>query len=370
MKLAIGVNHCVPYFVGGSERVVQQITDSMSKEYGMECHVFSPFAAADTVFRGTHVWKPRTAEEMLFKIRSLKIDHFHIYSDYFMAWPDILRKSEAYKCDKSISLVGMNNMRERLELKSLFKQKHQQFKVVTHSSDYLDYQTCQELGIPVTVIPNAIDLTEFVDKGFSFREKYKIATSKIVLCVSNFYPGKGQEYLVKILESLNKKSVDFTAVFICTTVNFAPAKGLRANLAQYLATAPFASKILIDIPREDTIQAFLESDAFAFPSQIEVAPLVVLEAMASGLPYVSLNVGNVASLQGGVIIQGESKVEGKWQYSPKMLSEFESGLLHLLQDAEANQKLAEDGRKRIERDFNWEESKKIYHRLFTGKDAV
>ena len=370
MNLAIGVNHCVPYFVGGSERVVQQITDSMSREYGMKCHVFSPFAAGDTIHNGVHVWKPKTADEMLFKIRSLKIDHFHIYSDYFMAWADILRKSEMYKCDKSISLVGMNNMRERLELMSLFKQKHKQFKVVTHSSDYLDYQSCNDLKIPVTVIPNAIDLSEFKDKGFSFREKYKITTSKIVLCVSNFYPGKGQEHLVKILSSLSKRFDDFTAVFICTTVNFAPAKTLRANLSQYLSTAPFPSKMLVDISREDTLQAFAESDVFAFSSQIEVAPLVVLESMAAKLPYVSLDVGNVSSLAGGIVVKGDSKVEGKWQYTPRVFSEFEEALFLLLTNKQKCLELSSAGRKRIEAEFNWENSKKMYYKLFTGKDAV
>ena len=38
MKLGVLVNHCAPFHVGGSEKVVQQITESMTQDFGMVCH--------------------------------------------------------------------------------------------------------------------------------------------------------------------------------------------------------------------------------------------------------------------------------------------------------------------------------------------
>ena len=47
-----------------------------------------------------------------------------------------------------------------------------------------------------------------------------------------------------------------------------------------------------------------EADAFLFPSQIECAPIVILEAMAAGVPWISYDVGNVRELAGGVVVGG------------------------------------------------------------------
>jgi len=47
-----------------------------------------------------------------------------------------------------------------------------------------------------------------------------------------------------------------------------------------------------------------EADVFLFTSQIECAPIVILEAMAAGLPWVSFDVGNVRELPGGIVVDG------------------------------------------------------------------
>jgi glycosyltransferase involved in cell wall biosynthesis len=47
-----------------------------------------------------------------------------------------------------------------------------------------------------------------------------------------------------------------------------------------------------------------EADVFLFASQIECAPIVILEAMAAGVPWVSYDVGNVRELAGGIVVEG------------------------------------------------------------------
>jgi glycosyltransferase involved in cell wall biosynthesis len=50
------------------------------------------------------------------------------------------------------------------------------------------------------------------------------------------------------------------------------------------------------------------ADAFLFPSRIECAPLVIVEAMAAGVPWVSYDVGNVRELAGGIVVDGPGEL--------------------------------------------------------------
>jgi len=162
---------------------------------------------------------------------------------------------------------------------------------------------------------------------------------------------------------------DFTAIFICTTVNFRPAHVLRTRHAAAITKTPFPAKLFLDIPRSDTIQAFREADLFAFPSEVEVAPLVILETMAVGTPWVGLNVGNLPTLEGGKIVRGERKKEGRWVYSTEMHEEFQNHMLDILNDDDLNKRLGEDAILQVVDQFNWENIKHKYHEIFTGIES-
>ena len=47
--------------------------------------------------------------------------------------------------------------------------------------------------------------------------------------------------------------------------------------------------------------ALAAADLFLFTSRVECSPLVILEAMAAGTPWVSYDVGNVSELPGGLV---------------------------------------------------------------------
>lgn len=364
MKLAVCCNHAMPFFTGGSEKVINQICRSLTKDYGIECCVFSPFAKSNIDYDGYKVKTISKDRNSFFKtLKNYDPDHLFIYSDSYFNWTDLMMFPERLRAKKSIALVGANHMRKHKKDLLTFKKNSNHFKVITHSDNYEDYRLCNMLDIKAHVIPNGVNLEEFESNNIDFKNKYNIQ-NPIILCVSNFYPGKGQEYLLHILDKLHQKGNKFTAVFICSTVNFSPAEITYSNARSQLKKSKYPNLLLKDIPRSDVVAAFKSSSVFAFPSQIEVAPLVTLESMASGVPFVSLNVGNVSSLNGGLVVRGGKKFGGKFKYDARIFDEFINKIEFLLQNKKERDELGEKGLEQIKKEFDWSVIKDQYYQLF------
>jgi glycosyltransferase involved in cell wall biosynthesis len=372
-KLCIAANHSWPH-CGGSEIVIRNISEAMTNKFGWETFVFSQTTQNQFKHNNVNYIKVNSFSHFFIdQINNIKPDYLFIYSDFFIHWLSILQNYNKIKCRKGISLVGMNMMLSKPNIIKMFKNNSKHFDVITHSDNYQDFKNCSSLDIPVTVIPNGVDINEFSITENNFREKYKIDSKYILLCVSNFFPGKGQEYLLNILEKL--KDIDFTMVFICSTVNFNLANLLRETMRQKFNKTSFKYKILLDIPREDIISAYKNSDVFIFPSQKEVAPLVILESMAAGLPWVSMPVGNISELQGGLLVNNFNKnyqvgngfLKDAFLYNENTYNEFADNIKKILNDEDVRKKLSVEGKSLIKEKYNWNDIYIKYHNIFEGK---
>ena len=367
MKLVICTNHSYEH-TGGTETVIQQIADGLAEKYDYDSIILSRSLKQDRIVHNktTLIKCAPDSSKFLKQLESLKPDRIFVYSDCFAFWQTILENIERLPSKYSISLVGMNNTISNRKLMSLFRTKYKLFQVITHSDNYQDYITCRDAHIPVNVVPNGVDASEFSHKLFSFRDKYNIKTKYIILCVSNFFPGKGQEYLLPVLEELYKKLPEFTAVFICSTVNFYVANNIRDRYKVQLRRAKFPSKLFSDIPREDVVSAFLDADVFAFPSQKEVAPLVILESMISKTPWVALPVGNIPSLKGGRMVPFRAKNhEGYALFGAETHEHFVKCLFDILLDEKIRSELKTEGYEYVSKNLIWDNIIPIYHRLFS-----
>lgn len=61
-------------------------------------------------------------------------------------------------------------------------------------------------------------------------------------------------------------------------------------------------KFLVNIPRSQVIEYVKNASVFLLGSKQEIFPVSILEAMASGIPFISTDVGCVRFLPGGFII--------------------------------------------------------------------
>jgi glycosyltransferase involved in cell wall biosynthesis len=368
MHIAICCNHSWP-LIGGSEQIVRQVAERLKIRYSHEkVTVYSKsFIGQEAVHNGvTYKSVDIFPAKFISQLIDDQVDELLVYSDFFCHWNAILSAIDDIPFKVSIALVGMNYMRKNISVLNVFKQKIDKIKIITHSDKYIDYLTCKYYNIPVSVIPNGVDVNEFIEnKDINFREKYNIKEKKIILCVSNFFPGKGQIETIPALEELCRNEKDFVVVYICSTINFPLGKILRQKCELLLKQKNIPHKILLDIPREYTIQAFLYSDVFFFPSQKEVAPLVILEASASGLPWVSFNVGNISELSGGIVVKNSQKdIENNIIIGIEENKEMCKNLKKILNNSDLRNKLSKDGRNMVLEKFDIDVVSKQYNDLF------
>lgn len=350
-NLIICVNHSYPDSVGGSEKVVKQISEGLVSDFGYKCTILSNSSKEEKTINGVCIKKCSTIfSDFINQLNSLRPDHLFVYGDLFHQWSFILQNNRL-PFSKSIALVGMNGMISNKFLFEQFKKNKDNFSVITHSDNYQDFQECSKNSINVNVIPNGIDLKEFDFQKESFRKKYNIKEKYILLCVSNFFPGKGQEFLIPSLEKLNNNRKDFITVFVSSTCLWNAVEIRRKSIMSKTKSLNFNSLFLNDIPREDIISAFLDADVFVFPSEKEVSPLVILESMASNTPWISLPVGNVRELKGGIII--------------KKHDDFSKEIDCLLNNEGLRNALSKEGRKQIEEKYDFKEIIKIYDSVFS-----
>jgi len=348
MKVLICCNHSYPQ-QGGSENVLYHLSRGLYNQYCDECLVMS-----------TSVKRPFVDNSVLYmpvqpnydgftgSIKTCKPDHVLIYGDLFLHWKNIVEKPNSIPFSKSIALVGANRTLSEPYFADLLKLHHNMFNVIVHSECYKDYEFCQEAGIPCHVIPNGVDLREFdADPQVDFREKYRIPKDgHLVLNVSNFFPGKGQEVLLDVLDKIPEVAKSIHLELVCSTVDMKEALKLEKYFKYLARTRKSCAsvKVLKDIPREDVVAGMKASDLFVFPSEKEVAPLVILESMAARLPYVSFDVGNVSMLQGGIVVS-DASIEEFAKAVSRVLSDKDDGLV-------AN--LVKEGRDEIEKKYNWD----------------
>jgi len=176
--------------------------------------------------------------------------------------------------------------------------------------------------------------------ALDFRAAHGITTRFVVLCVANFFPSKGHRHVIEAVRRLGRP--DVTLVLI-------GREGAALAASRAAAAALPQARILTTATRQETVAAFHAADAFLFGSELECAPLVLLEAMASRTPFVSTDVGNARLLPGGVIAPVDSLAQA---------------LGAVLDDAARREVLAEAGHRAWREAYTWEGVVDRYERLY------
>ena len=249
--------------------------------------------------------------------------------------------------------------------------------VVYHSGGYQDAAFAARHGLTNgVVIANGADPPPEPPEPGRFRDAYGIGERRVLLSVGRVEANKGQDVVLQALAA--SRITDTAAVFVCPEVSrfaagalrtpagplYRPRWEARALARRVAARLPGGSAsrlswrlpngnavyVLAGLPRQDVLAAYGDADLFVFGSRVECAPLVVLEAMAAGLPFVSTPVGNVPELAGGVLVNGAD--------------EMAAAVHRLVRRGDEWERLARAGREAWARDHCWEHIVGRYESLY------
>jgi glycosyltransferase involved in cell wall biosynthesis len=143
-------------------------------------------------------------------------------------------------------------------------------------------------SIKINVIPDGVDLSKFrpVEKDANPDATVKILT------IGRLIPRKGFDYLIRSLPEVIKTA---RKDFYVEIVGDGP---LRDELTCLTEQLHVADKVIFagTVPYEQLAEKYQQADAFVLSSLAEGMPLVVLEAMASGLPIIASGVQGIEDL--------------------------------------------------------------------------
>ena len=366
-KLLILSNYALPFQIGGSEVVIQAIGSGLVKDHDWGVTVGASNVSKNIELNGVKIKKsPSTKSSLIGFCNKEKPDAIFVYSDAYLNWRDILMFSSHLPGQLFLSPVGFNHTLKNNFLQKLLRKNERELEIICHSRNYLDYDFSMNYASETHIIPNGIDLSEFSVNYDGSLDYLKAKYSNILLTVANFFPGKGYDGLLKIYDELYKIRKDFCAVIVASKVSWSVANNWMTRMRKVFKSRPYEVKFLLNKDREDVIQAFLGGDLFVFPSQKEVAPIVLLEAMAAGLPWLSLPVGHTKDLCGGVILSDvPRKPDGSCSFSDVVHKSMALKIDEMLSNKELLLSLSVDGLSKIERDLNWEKICQLYDRVFS-----
>ena len=123
--------------------------------------------------------------------------------------------------------------------------------------------------------------------------------------------------------------------------------------------------IQVDLDRVDLVDCYFSSNLFVFASKIEYSPLVLFEACAAGLPFLTVPVGNAIEIVdwtgGGEICDANVNDEGYTVVDPARLA---LRIEEILCDNTKLKKLSSSGRSAWEKAYNWDTIVDSYENIF------
>ncbi len=220
-------------------------------------------------------------------------------------------------------------------------------KIKTELTDY-------GVKVPVYTLPTGIDVKNFQrNLKYSIREKHSIPQNdKIVLFVGRIAKEKNILFLIDAFFELHKKIDNITLVI----VGDGPEKQEIIHRALHLG---IRNKVILAgyIAREDIIEYYRQSDLFAFASVTETQGLVVLEALAAGLPVVAVAKEGIAD----VLIEGK----GCLLVDKPLIGPFVDKMEKILKDRNLRLKFSDEGLNYVSQNWSMDAMAKrlqeIYH---------
>lgn len=289
---------------GGLEKLVTEVADGLNstgkydiyvitstrdeKEYEETVHGISVVYLPLSVAHG----KVRFATELVHARKRLKqilkgkYDFISIqYMGYLSAIFNSLRETTGY----SVSIHGMDVTESKNRLIKIIQKKLiDKSSVIVSNSYYLADELEKKLNCDIQrklkVIWNGIRLQDYEVTGM-------LTTDKVIVSVGRFVYKKGFDILIKAFTKVVEECPDAKLVLAGDGVERKKCE----ELAQKLGVSG-RIEFLGAIPNKDIADVFTKGRIFVCPSRNEPFGIVVLEAMAMGIPVIVTDSGGVKEI--------------------------------------------------------------------------
>ncbi len=217
---------------------------------------------------------------------------------------------------------------------------------ITVISNYLaHYAKSQNSKIPISIIPNGVDLNKF-------KPNSDHASSKMIITSSRLVKKNGIGDLIEAMAIVRNEILDARLVII-------GSGPLEKSLKLKMKSLNLENNVefLGEISNESLPKYLSQADVFARPSLSEGLGVSFLEAMASGLPIIGTSVGGIPDF----LKDGETGLFCNVA-DPEDLA---NKIVRLLRDKQLRDKIVSNAKSLVAREYDWniiaEKFEKIYN---------
>ncbi len=203
------------------------------------------------------------------------------------------------------------------------------------------------------VVPNTVDQTTYRNEKNNNRAIFNIPEDWIVVLfmASHFDKEKGVTELIKAIPLVTQKHKKTIFVFAgggkekVAMLNYCREE----NLDKYVKFTGYLNK-------KDIILLLNSSDIFALPSYSEGFPLVILEAMAAGLPIISTPVGAIPEIiengENGLLVKSMDNIE------------LAEKISYLVEDEKLRKKMGNNNIKKVQYKYDSTIVSEIFNKIY------
>lgn len=248
-----------------------------------------------------------------------------------------------YELNYGIRLNSAKEKKIKMTLKSMDK------LIAMTRNMYDCYTELQVVPEKIVEIPNAVNLKRFSisNDRTATRRRYDIPEeATLLVTVGRYHIKKGHDLIPKIAYSLRKKHIDFKWLLIGNGLEKLRKEINQRELSDYIIlkeeigmTDMFGEQGEINIPNDELIELLKCSDIFVFPTRLEGFPMVLIEAMAAGIPVVTTNSPGVRE----IVTHNKTALLSEIDDVDSMAS----NIIRLIKDYELRKNLVKESRKEL-----------------------
>jgi len=223
------------------------------------------------------------------------------------------------------------------------------------------------LGFPeekIRVCHNGVDPLKYSPREVSeervreIRQRYGVGDDDLMaLFVGRLTKVKGVDGLITAMPQVLKEVPNLKLA----VVGLGEMQAQLEKLVQDLGLRETVKFRFEFIPEEERIAHYAACDLAVFPSLYEPFGIVALEAMSMGKPVV-VGAEGVSGMRESVLSEGRDRCG--FHVNPESPESIASGIIAAARDPARRERLGENGRRRVFREFNWDEIAKRTVRLY------